>query len=118
MRDNVFVVERCDVDPADAKGTPDPDAHRKARLTARLVRPETLPVVGIVAVPDPDGPRGADIGKTDLGDVLVYDVAYGRTRYYLGVPKREAIRKGDCRMCHHADRLDGRNPHRIVLRRP
>lgn len=111
VRDNVFVVERCAVDSQGptAKATGE-------RVRGRLVRPEDLPVVGLVAVPDDDTRRGADIGKTDLGDIVVYDVSYGRTRYYLGVSKREVVEKGDCRVCHHADRVQGSNPHRIVLR--
>lgn len=111
VRDNVFVVERCAVDPQRPAATATGE-----RVRGRLVRPEDLPVVGLVAVPDEDTRRGADIGKTDLGDIVVYDVSYGRTRYYLGVSKREAVEKGDCMVCHHAERVRGSNPHRIVLR--
>ncbi len=84
---------------------------------ARLYRPEDLPVVGFVAVPEEGTRRSPVIGKTDLGAVIVYDVLYGDSRAYLAVRRDFVVARGDCAACHDRSRDGQKNPHYIELRR-
>ncbi len=72
--------------------------------------------VGYVAVPEKGTRQSADVGKTVLGDVVVYDILYGRTRYYLAVRADVVKERGDCAACHNKSREGQKNPHRIELR--
>ena len=72
--------------------------------------------VGYVAVPEKGTRPSADVGKTDLGEVIVYDILYGRTRYYLAVRADVVTQRGDCAACHNKSREGQKNPHRIELR--
>jgi hypothetical protein len=90
---------------------------------ARLYRPEDLPSVGYVAVAAPGVPEGPEIGMTDVGDYVVYDLAYGSSQHYLAVSKsflaRERARtpgRESCRACHNRSREGKDNPHNIVAR--
>ena len=91
---------------------------------ARLYRPEDLPSVGYVAVPEPGAETiGPDIGMTDVGQYVVYDLAYGSQRHYLAVSKtflerERALTPGreSCRACHNRSREGKANPHNIVAR--
>jgi hypothetical protein len=105
----------------DVKGCSSPDAPGDATV-AVLHRPEELPAIGYVAVPEPGAGRGPEIGMTELQDVVVFDLAYGDTRYYLAVDTRiaKASHPGDrwtCGACHGVSRDEDANPHHIVLRR-
>lgn len=90
---------------------------------ARLYRPEDLPSVGYVAVAAAGAREGPTIGMTDVGDYVVYDLAYGRKQHYLAVSKRflaqERARnpgRESCRACHNRSREGEPNPHNIVAR--
>lgn len=106
---------------------PAPSAEQRA-VRARLlggVSPERaegfdvqpLTVVGYVAVPEPGTKPSARIGKTDLGDTIVYDVLYDQTRAYLAVKKSLVVKRGECAACHNGSREGQANPHYIELRR-
>lgn len=93
------------------------------RTVAKLYRPEDLPSIGYAAVADESVERGPDLGQTDLGDMVVYDIAYGRRRHYLAVTKvwlREMEHRhpgrASCRACHNRSREGQPNPHNIVQR--
>lgn len=92
-------------------------------MVATLSRPEDLPSVGYVAVPAQGRTRGPTIGMTDLGDLVVFDLAYGSQHHYLAVGRtfldRERARapgRETCRACHNRSREGQDNPHRIVAR--
>ena len=93
------------------------------RTVARLYRPEELPSVGYVAVREAGAGTGPTIGMTDLGDLVVYDLAYGSKRHYLAVSRAFLDRERDltpgresCRACHNRSRVGQANPHYIVAR--
>jgi len=93
---------------------------------AVLRRPEELPVVGYVAVPDSGTTEAGVVGITEVEGrrVVVFDVLDHGRRVYLAVnadvlrAKRDA---GDdrwtCTACHGPERRAMPNPHKIVLRR-
>ena len=90
---------------------------------AKLQRPEELPAVGYAAVPAPGVEPGPTVGRTDLGDTVVFDIAYGRKVHYLAVRKPWLERqrmltpgRQSCRACHHLSRRGQTNPHRIIDR--
>ena len=97
--------------------------ERDGETVAKLYRPEELPSVGYAAVAAPGVKPGPTIGRTDLGDQVVFDIAYGRKVHYLAVnaswlaeqrlrtPGRES-----CRACHNVSRVGQANPHTIVQR--
>ncbi len=74
-------------------------------------------IIGFVAVPEPGTRKSPKVGKTLLGDVVVYDVQYGDSRAYLAVPQRFVEKRGDCAACHNRSRDGQKNPHYIELRR-
>jgi hypothetical protein len=97
--------------------------HDDNRTVAKLYRPEDLPSVGYVAVAQDGAGAGPDIGMTDLGDMVVFDLAYGRKRHYLAVSSEwlEAQRlltpgRASCVACHNRSRRGLANPHNIVQR--
>jgi hypothetical protein len=109
VRDGALLVLRC--------------VTRDGGTVARLYRPEDLPSVGYVAVADRDAAPGPDIGMTDLGEMVVFDVPYGRQRHYLAVPRTflDAQRartpgRESCVACHNRSRDGQANPHNIVKR--
>jgi len=109
VRDGSLRVWRC---REDAQST-----------VAQLYRPEDLPSIGYAAVAAEGVDRGPDLGRTDLGDIVVFDLAYGRRRHYLAVAKTflDAQRKRtpgreSCRACHNLSRVGKPNPHNIVQR--
>lgn len=90
---------------------------------AKLYRPEDLPSIGYAAVAAEGVDRGPDLGRTDLDDMVVFDLVYGRRRHYLAVRKEwlaqvEADDPGrsSCRACHNLSRQGEENPHNIVQR--
>ena len=98
-------------------------SHDGTEMKAHLSRPEDLPLVGYVAVPDSGVQTGPTIGMTDLGDLVVFDLAYGKQHHYLAVGRafldRERERapgRESCRACHNRSREGQDNPHRIVAR--
>lgn len=109
VKDGTLRVWRCN---QDAQGT-----------VAKLYRPEDLPTIGYAAVAAEGVERGPDLGMTDLGDMVVYDLVYGRRRHYLAVSKtfldaQRKLRPGreSCRACHNRSREGKPNPHNIVQR--
>jgi len=93
------------------------------RTVAKLYRPEELPSIGYAAVATEGVDRGPDLGQTDLGDMVVYDLVYGRRAHYLAVSKawleeveRESPGRSSCRACHNLSREGRPNPHNIVQR--
>ena len=93
------------------------------QMKAHLSRPEDLPLVGYVAVPDQGRETGPVIGMTDLGDLVVFDLAYGKQHHYLAVGRKfldreRALAPGreSCKACHNRSREGQPNPHRIVVR--
>ena len=104
VRDGELYVATCE--PDDSNGT-----------RARLHHVEDGPVVGYVAVPDDVKSRASTVGKTVLGDVIVYDVMFGRSRAYLAVKSDFVAKNGECAACHDKTRVGKRNPHLIELRR-
>ena len=109
VKDGSLQVWRC---REDGQGT-----------VAKLYRPEDLPSIGYAAVAEEGVERGPDIGRTDLRDLVVFDLAYGRRRHYLAVSKswlREADARtpgrASCRACHNRSREGQPNPHNIVQR--
>ena len=106
VRDGELEVATCVEGKAGSPGT-----------RARLYRPEDLPVVGFIAVPEEGTRRSTRIGKTDLGGVIVYDVLYGDSRAYLAVRRDFVVERGDCAACHDRSRDGQKNPHYIELRR-
>ncbi len=109
VRDGALRIWRC---VGDRQGT-----------VAKLYRPEDLPSIGYAAVAEYGAGHGPDIGMTDLGDMIVFDVAYGNQRHYLAVSKewyeqqeRRTPDRASCTACHNRSK-DGRpNPHNIVKR--
>ncbi|MDJ0975865.1 MAG: hypothetical protein QNJ98_15500 [Planctomycetota bacterium] len=73
--------------------------------------------VGFVAVPEPGTRSSPKVGKTILGDVVVYDILYGDTRAYLAARADFVAERGDCVACHNRSRDGQKNPHYIELRR-
>lgn len=104
VRDGELDVVGCD-------DTPSRSGLRPAVLRGRE---ETI---GFVAVPEPGTRASPTVGKTVLGDVIVYDVQYGDTRAYLAARTRFVEERGDCAACHNRSREGQRNPHYIELRR-
>jgi hypothetical protein len=93
------------------------------RMVAQLRRPEDLPSVGYVAVAERGAGEGPDIGMTDLGDMVVFDIAYASRHHYLAVSKQflERLRerapgRESCAACHNRSRDGQKNPHNIVKR--
>jgi anti-sigma factor RsiW len=95
----------------------EPEAEEGGGTQALLLRVEDLTPLGYVAVPDEGARPGPEIGATEFADAVVFDLAYGRTRYYLAVPKSFLETKTACAACHGPDRAGAPNPHRIVKRR-
>ena len=95
---------------------------------AALRRPEDLPVVGYVSLPDSGG-RGAarhEIGLTELegGRVVVFDLLDHGRRVYLAVnaaavraKHAEAGERWTCAACHGPARQGLDSPHRIFVRK-
>jgi hypothetical protein len=109
VQDGSLSVWRC---REDGRGT-----------VAKLYRPEELPSLGYAAVAAEGVDRGPDLGRTDIGDMVVYDLVYGRRAHYLAVSKAwlqqvEARHPGraSCRACHNRSREGQKNPHNIVER--
>jgi hypothetical protein len=97
--------------------------EKNGQLVAQLYRPEELPSVGYAAVAAPGTRRGPVIGRTDLGDVVVFDIPYGRKVHYLAVNARWLAEqrartpgRESCRACHNLSRVGKPNPHDIVQR--
>ncbi len=97
--------------------------ERDGGTVAKLYRPEELPSVGYAAMPAPGTAPGATVGRTDLGDTVVFDIAYGRKAHYIAVRKDWLERqrmltpgRESCRACHHLSRVGKDNPHKIVER--
>ncbi|MDA1195879.1 MAG: hypothetical protein O2894_11935, partial [Planctomycetota bacterium] len=97
--------------------------ERNGKTVAKLSRPEELPSVGYAAVPARGVEPGPTIGRTDLGDTVVYDIGYGSRMHYLAVKKvwlerQRQLTPGreSCRACHNLSRVGFENPHRIVER--
>jgi hypothetical protein len=105
VRERALTVGAC-VDPEAAEGG----------TQALLLRVEDLTPLGYVAVPDAGARPGPEIGATEFADAVVFDLAYGRTRYYLAVPKAFLEAHDACAACHGPDRARAPNPHRIVKR--
>lgn len=109
VRDGALKVWRC--------------VHDERGTVAKLYRPEDLPSIGYVAVAEHGAGRGPDIGMTDLGDMVVFDVAYGSQRHYLAVrgawfehQERVTPGRASCVACHNRSRDGKANPHSIVKR--
>ena len=90
---------------------------------AKLYRLEEAPSIGYAAIPEPGAGSGPTIGRTDLGDVVVFDLVYGAKRHYLAVGKgfldhHRKLTPGreSCRACHNQSRKGQKNPHNIVER--
>ncbi|MDJ0523618.1 MAG: hypothetical protein QNJ90_16225 [Planctomycetota bacterium] len=93
------------------------------RTVAKLYRPEDLPAIGYAAIAAEGVERGPDLGRTDLEDMVVFDLVYGNRRHYFAVGRAwldyvETIHPGraSCRACHNTSRVGEKNPHNIVQR--
>ena len=98
-------------------------ADRHGGTVAKLYRPEELPSVGYAAMPAPGVAPGPTVGRTDLGDTVVFDITYGRESHYIAVRKQWLERqrqltpgRESCRACHHLSRVGKENPHKIIER--
>lgn len=98
-------------------------ADRHGGTVAKLYRPEELPSVGYAAMPAPGVEPGPTVGRTDLGDTVVFDITYGRKAHYIAVRKAWLERqrqltpgRQSCRACHHLSRVGMENPHTIIER--
>lgn len=98
-------------------------AERNGGTVAKLYRPEELPSVGYAAMPAPGVAPGPTVGRTDLGDTVVFDITYGREAHYIAVRKSWLERqrtltpgRESCRACHHLSRVGKVNPHKIIER--
>lgn len=72
-----------------------------------------------LAVTPWDGKTSAtDVGYTRVGDVVVFDVSYGRAKYYLATRWESVAGTTTCAACHGPERASNpkRNPHRIFER--
>jgi hypothetical protein len=106
VREEAWSVARC----VEGEGE-EPSTH------AVLFRLTDTTRVGYVAVPQAGTREAREVGMTTVGDTIVFDVAYGRTRYYLAAPARFVAERGTCAACHGPERAGAANPHRIVERR-
>ena len=73
---------------------------------------------GLVTVPWDGKSSSTDVGYTRVGDLVVFDVAIGRVKYYLATRWSSVAGTPSCSACHgpaHADN-PSRNPHRFVER--
>ncbi len=98
-------------------------AEKDGGTVAKRYRPEELPSVGYAAMPAPGVTPGPNVGRTDLGDTVVYDITYGRKSHYIAVRKawlerQRSLTPGrqSCRACHHLSRVGQENPHKIIKR--
>lgn len=98
-------------------------AERHGGVVAKLHRPEELPSIGYAAMPADGVAEGPTVGRTDLGDTVVFDIRYGKEAHYLAVRKAWLVRqrqltpgRESCRACHHRSRVGQPNPHRIIER--
>ncbi len=108
-----------------APSAPPAKARPCTRVWPRCERGEQNPgaAIGYAAVAAEGVERGPDIGMTELGDMVVYDLIYGRRRHYLAVSTKwlravDARHPGraSCRACHNRSREGQPNPHNIVQR--
>jgi hypothetical protein len=73
---------------------------------------------GLVAVPWDGKSSATDVGWTRVGDLVVFDVAIGRAKYYLATRSSAVEGRPACAACHGPLRAGNpsRNPHRFVER--
>jgi hypothetical protein len=75
---------------------------------------------GLVVVPWDGKSSATDVGWTRVEDVVVFDVAIGRAKYYLAARWEGVAGTPACAACHGPARASNpsRNPHRFVEREP
>jgi len=73
---------------------------------------------GLVVTPWDGKTSATDVGYTRVGDVVVFDVSYGRAKYYLATRWESVAGTTTCAACHGPERasVPTRNPHRIFER--
>ena len=73
---------------------------------------------GLVVVPWDGKSSATDVGFTFVGDVVVFDVRYGRAKYYLAARADSVVGTTSCAVCHGPERAknETRNPHKIFER--
>lgn len=108
VREQVLKVGRCVEESSPGADGPD--------TRAVLFRPEDTVRLGYVAVPAAGSANGPEIGLTELGGTVVFDLSYGRTRYYLAAPAEFVRAQGTCAACHGEVARAAPNPHKIVRR--
>jgi hypothetical protein len=75
---------------------------------------------GLVVVPTDGKSTATDVGFTRVDDVIVFDVAIGRAKYYLATQYATVAGTPMCAACHGPARADHpeRNPHTFLERAP
>lgn len=75
---------------------------------------------GLVVMPTDGKSVATDVGFTRVDDVVVFDVAIGRAKYYLATRYEAVDGTPMCAACHGSSRADHpeRNPHRFFERAP
>lgn len=73
---------------------------------------------GLVIVPWDGKSAATDVGYTFVGDVVVFDMSYGRAKYYLAARADSVAGTTSCAVCHGPERAknETRNPHKIFER--
>ena len=73
---------------------------------------------GLVVVPWDGKSAATDVGFTFVGDVVVFDVSFGRAKYYLATRADSVVGTTSCAACHGPERSknETRNPHKIFER--
>jgi hypothetical protein len=97
-------------------------AHEADAKVVALLRPknDARSEKGLVVVPWSGKSSSTDVGFTRVKDVVVFDVAIGRAKYYLSVPWKSVEGTTMCLACHGPARADHpeTNPHVFVQRTP
>lgn len=106
-------VERGELAVSSCRAT---KGDESVSLVARAGRPTERR--GLVVVPWDGRTSATDVGYTRVGDVVVFDVTYGRARYYLATKWDAVVGTTSCAACHGPERADHptRNPHKIFER--
>ena len=75
---------------------------------------------GLVVVPWDGRSAATDVGYTRVDEVVVFDVAIGRAKYFLATRWQDVAGTPMCAACHGPARASNpaRNPHRFVERAP
>lgn len=88
----------------------------EGKLLGRLRGERETTVAGFVARAESGTNPSHRIGKTILGDVVVFDIHYGDATAFIAAKRSVVAAHGSCVVCHNRSREGLKNPHDIVLR--